>query len=94
MAQTRPEFGNATINAGLREDTDLKRALVINHFLVKRLPFGVDYVLPMHRLDDLLGRKSNSHADYDNPDFAEELAPAVERLWQMEMHGLAPCAEG
>jgi len=34
----------------------------------------------MRGFDKLLRTKCNQHADDDNPDFTDELAPAVQRL--------------
>src|SRR5690348_3114268 len=45
---------------------------------------------PVQRLDDLLGGQRDEHADDDDSDLARELAPAVQRLWKMEMHSRAP----
>src|SRR5206468_12382439 len=45
---------------------------------------------PVRRLDQLLGAERDQHADDDDPDLAGERAPAVERLWQMDMHGKPP----
>jgi hypothetical protein len=41
-------------------------------------------------LDHLLRSQRDEHADDNNPDFAGELAPAVQRLWQMHVHKDAP----
>ncbi len=47
---------------------------------------------PVQRLDDLLGGQRDQHADDNDPDFARELAPAVQRLGKVEMHAAGPRA--
>src|SRR4051794_7472293 len=49
-----------------------------------------DLAAPMSALDQLLGAERDQHADDDDPDLAGQGAPAVERLWQMDMHGKPP----
>ena len=44
-----------------------------------------DIFAGMGPLHELLRGQRNEHADDDDPDFARELAPAVQRLWQMKM---------
>ena len=46
----------------------------------------------MKRLHYRFRPKSNQHADDDDPDFAGELAPAVQRLGKMEVHAVSPRA--
>src|SRR3954453_3590004 len=46
-------------------------------------------LFPMCSFDELLGAEGDEYADHDDADFADEHAPAMHRLWQMEMHGAA-----
>ncbi len=49
--------------------------------------FGLVHPLaPLNGLDDLLGTKRDQDAEHDDPDFTGELAPAVQRLRQVDVH--------
>jgi hypothetical protein len=43
--------------------------------------------------DDLLGAKSDQHANDDNSDFTGERSPAMKRLGQMNVHARDPRAQ-
>ena len=47
-------------------------------------------VTPVKPFDSLFGRQCNQHAQNDDPDLAGELAPPVQRLWQVNVHEPAP----
>lgn len=44
----------------------------------------------MSSLQQLLGPERNQHAEDDDSDFTDKLAPAVQRLRQMEVHSTDP----
>ena len=54
----------------------------------------LDLVPPENALNDLLRAQSNQHADNDDPYFTGELAPSMQRLWQVEMHCSRPPSGG
>jgi len=43
-------------------------------------------------LDHLLSAKRDDDAEHDNTNLAGELAPAVQRLWQLKAHIASPPA--
>src|SRR3954454_6293733 len=51
-----------------------------------------NFAPPMPTLDHLLGPKRDQHPNDDNPHLARELAPAVQRVWQVEVHATGPPA--
>jgi hypothetical protein len=46
--------------------------------------------MPLPRVDHLLRAERDQHAEHDDGDFASELAPAAQRLWQMEVNSAGP----
>ena len=54
---------------------------------VFRLPH---LMAPVPALDQLFGAERDQHADDDDPDLAEKFAPAMERLWQVNVHESPP----
>jgi hypothetical protein len=68
------------------------RSKVIRKLLVQGSPRVRDFVAPMQPLDCLLRPKSDEHADYDNSNFANKRAPAVQWLGNVEMHAGRPPA--
>lgn len=58
-------------------------AKVIGNLLVQSSPCICNLVAPVQPLDCLLGSKSDEHAEYDDADLADKLAPAVQRFRQV-----------
>jgi len=44
----------------------------------------------VRRLHQLIAAERDHDSNDDDSDLARELAPAVQRLWKMEMHSRAP----
>ena len=66
------------------------RPKVIRKLLVQGSPCARNFVAPMQPLDCLLCPKSDEHAEYDNSDFANKRAPAVQRFGNVEVHAVGP----
>jgi hypothetical protein len=63
--------------------------LVVN-LEIDALLGALNLVSPMQHFDDLLRAKRDQHAHDDDPDLAGELAPAMQRFGQVEMHRSTP----
>ena len=68
------------------------RSKVIRKLLVQGSPCVCNFVAPMQPLDRLLRSKSDEHAEYDNSNFANKRAPAVQRFGNVEVHAGRPPA--
>jgi hypothetical protein len=66
------------------------RPKVIRKLLVQGSPCVCNFVAPMQPLDCLLSPKSDEHAEYDNSNFANKRAPAVQRFGNVEVHAVGP----
>jgi len=62
------------------------RSKVIRKLLVQGSSCVCNFVAPMQPLDCLLRPKSDEHAEYDNSNFANKRAPAVQRFGNVEVH--------
>ena len=68
------------------------RSKVVRKLLVQGAPCVCNFVAPMQPLDCLLRPKSDEHAEYDNANFANKRAPAVQRFGNVEVHAGRPPA--
>jgi hypothetical protein len=82
----QPEFIQPVVHAPLDHHACGHCTPHICDIGVESLPLSGDRVSPVDRLDDLLGAKRDQHADDDDPHLADKLAPAVQRLGEVEMH--------
>src|SRR5207302_3567616 len=65
---------------------------VVGSLLSERLAGSFGLAPPMNGFDDLLRAERDEHAEHDDPNLAGELAPAVQRLGEMDVHVRAPSA--
>jgi hypothetical protein len=72
--------------------TPHNRSKVIRKLLVQGSPRVFNFVAPMQPLDCLPRPKSDEHAEYDNSNFANKRAPAMQRFWQAKVHADRPPA--
>jgi hypothetical protein len=70
----------------------LQHAEIIGQFAIERLARVGYNKTPVHPLHRLLTGKRNKNANNNNSNLACEVAPSVQRLWQMKMHAAAPLA--
>ena len=68
------------------------RSKVICELPVQGPPRVCNFVAPMQPLDCLPRPKSDEHAEYDNSNFANKRAPAMQRFWQAKVHADRPPA--
>jgi hypothetical protein len=66
------------------------RSKVIRKLLVQGSPCVCNFVAPMQPLDCLLRPKGDEHAEYNNSNFANQRAPAVQRFGNVEVHAVGP----
>ena len=66
------------------------RSKVIRKLLVQRSSPVCNFLAPMKPLDRLLCPKSDEHPEYDNSNFANKRAPAVQRFGNVEVHAAGP----
>src|SRR5207302_500972 len=59
---------------------DLPPGAIVRQLTHERLPHNPDLLMPLPGLDYLLRRERDQHANDDDPDLANERAPAVQRL--------------
>ncbi len=85
----------------VRRDTIMQRQSLIGFRAISGTKFivhvgngGGDLVLPFYRLNRRFGAQRNQDAEHDDRHFTNELAPAVQRLRQVEMHGPPLKSEG
>src|SRR5438309_2299665 len=65
------------------------RSKVVRKLPVQGPPRVCNFVTPMQPLDYLLSGERDQNSDHDDPDLPRELAPPMQRLWKVEVHGSA-----
>ena len=66
------------------------RSKVIRKLLIQGSPCVCNFVAPMQPVDCLLRPKSDEDANYDNSNFANKGAPAVQRFGNVEVQAVGP----
>ena len=85
-------MGDAIAQAGLDGETLDREQRRILDLVRQRLARAPHLLAPPSILDNLFERERDQHAQDDNAYFLGELAPAVERFRQMDMHTAPPRA--
>ena len=78
-----------SVDAGFEPDALLRIEEIAFQLRPKVVLSFIDLLVPTPSLDDLLRPERDQHADDDDSHLAGELAPAVQRLGEVEMHLIA-----
>src|SRR5665213_1925068 len=86
FSQPARKLVQPVVDATLQRDAVLERAHGMGQLQVQGFARLRKLAFPLQPFDGLFGAQRDQHTDHDDPDFAQQFAPAVQRLRQMDMH--------
>ncbi len=88
LQQLVAQVRDTPVQALLVQSAFVREPQVVANLVLERLVRKLDLLSPVQQLNRLLGTERDEHAQHDDADFLDKLAPTVHgMLWAVDLHG-------